>query len=236
MKKSKAKTSRFVKFNVAGIGMRASIDNNGYIRIYNAPIMKCGRIRQSISTFGELINSDAITGKDKCRGWAWALRSASDVFSKKTMDSFIGCPIMYRGHAGPYKSCTALVSYVRDKNEPIQNKPIGTVLAVRRGRGRIKDFLLADIIIWNVNYLAKSIEGGYINGIAAATKLLNVVVRSDSARIKQVKLCPNSLYLCPGNIWGFNIFDKKTKFFKWFQKQYIESSEGEYPLEPAMNK
>ena len=213
------KTLEYKPFSDPKTGLKARIDEQGYLHIENMPILRSGFLKQNLRSVGyDLIS---LTEEDLARGWCIAYRSPAGLFSKSTLSKFVGIPFCLGGDfAVPYKKATAFGGPIEEgeEREDASNRPLGTLIEVHRGQGKLSDVLFGHLVVWNVHAFARQVVARYSHAIAPTIKLTNQGRHYKAAHIVQSKFNPNMLYLTHGDTYGFNILNKKTDFRKWLDK------------------
>lgn len=214
------KTSEFNPFLDPKTGLKAHVDEQGFLHIENMPILRSGFLQQNLRSVGyDLIS---LTEEDRARGWCVAYRSPSELFRKSTLSKFVGIPFCLGGEfAVPYQAATAFGPSTEkegEDQEPLSNRPLGTLIEVHRGKGKLSDTLFGHLIVWNVHAFARRVVATYCRAIVPAIKLTNKGHHYKTAHVLQSKFAPNMLYLTHGDTYGFDILDKKTPFRKWLDK------------------
>lgn len=214
------KTSEFKPFSDPKTGLKAYVDEQGYLHIENMPILRSGFLQQTMRSVGYYLIS--LTEEDRTRGWCVAYRSPSELFRKSTLSQFVGIPFCLGGEfAVPYQEATAFGHSTEkegEAQEPLSNRPLGTLIEVHRGKGKLSDTLFGHLIVWNVHAFARQVVATYCRAIVPAIKLTNKGHHYKTAHVLQSEFAPNMLYLTHGDTYGFNILDKKTNFRKWLDK------------------
>lgn len=199
-------------------GLKARIDEQGYLHIENMPILRSGFLKQNLRSVGyDLIS---LTDEDLARGWCIAYRSPAGLFSKSTLSKFAGIPFCKESYSnGGYRRATALEPPVEGEDqEPPENRPLGSFISVNRGKGKKSDTLFGHLVIWNVHELAKQVVTRNRRAIAPGISLQNQGRNYKEAHVIQSGFRPNMLFLTHGDAYGFNILDKKSAFRKWLNK------------------
>lgn len=214
------KTLEYKPFLDPKTGLKARIDEQGYLHIENMPILRSGFLQQNLRSVGyDLIS---LTDEDLARGWCIAYRSPSGVFCKSTLSKFVGIPFCLGGeYAVPYQAATAFGPSTEkegENQEPLSNRPLGTIIEVHRGKGKLSDTLFGHLVVWNVHAFARQVVSTYSRAIVPTIKLTNRGHHYKTAHVLQSGFNPNMLYLTHGDTYGFNILDKKTNFRKWLDK------------------
>lgn len=207
-------------------GIKAHVNANGYLHIEDAPILRSGIVDQSIKRLGFEYHSQ-LTNEEVETGIVKAYRSAKEIFSKKTMQKFLGIPVCIKGRrGGPYEDPTALYRYTPDTPQPepqYSHQVVGTLIEVHRGKGKDGNTLYGHIVIWDVHAFLKHIVKREPRAIAPAFRLDSYFEKHKGSSIVQKNLEPNMLYLEWGDAYGFDILDKGTLFRKWIQTSLIKN-------------
>lgn len=215
------KKNKSIKFNDKETGVKASIDENGFLHLDNLPLARSGLVEQPISVVGEEFPS--LTNEDKTRGWFLAYRAPEDIFSAKALSSWCGVPLIRDSSGSAYSKATAKELCICPVSEPVGNRPFGTVQFVWRGKGKKSNVLFGHAIIWNVHDFAREFVSRSAWAIAPCFYVRNDATKKAGASVVQKAISPNCAFMTHHDTYGFNVMSPKKGLHKWLQKNIVDA-------------